>query len=161
MPTETTSKGGNGKPSREAAEAALESVPEPTAAYTLGTSPVETVRDIKSRTMYVPRMPYGGTRMLAAAFKSIGLDARPVPDEDPGAGARAEDTFALEVPVDLRDRVRVDDEVTREGANGGELLAGGEAPGRDREADLFGDLLADRHRARGFDSHDHGAVLSS
>jgi len=80
--TSTASRGGNGKGSREAAQAALKSVPQPTAAYTLGTSPVETVRDIKSRTMYVPRMPYGGTRMLAAAFKSIGLDARPVPDED-------------------------------------------------------------------------------
>ena len=57
-------------------------MPQPAAAYTLGSSPVETVRDLKSRTMYLPRMPYGGTRMLAAAFKSIGLDARPVPDED-------------------------------------------------------------------------------
>ena len=82
MPTETTSKGGNGKPTREAAESALRNTPKPTGAYTLGTSPVETVRDIKSRTMYLPLMPYGGTRMLAAAFKSIGLDARPVPDED-------------------------------------------------------------------------------
>jgi predicted nucleotide-binding protein (sugar kinase/HSP70/actin superfamily) len=80
--TETTSKSGNGKGSREAAEAALKAVPQPTAAYTLGTSPVETVRDIKSRTLFLPRMPYGGTRMLSAAFKSIGLDARPVPDED-------------------------------------------------------------------------------
>jgi len=80
--TSTTGRGGNGKGSREAAQVALKSVPQATAAYTLGTSPVETVRDIKSRTMYVPRMPYGGTRMLAAAFKSIGLDARPVPDED-------------------------------------------------------------------------------
>jgi predicted nucleotide-binding protein (sugar kinase/HSP70/actin superfamily) len=43
---------------------------------------VETVRDLKSRTMYLPRMPYGGTRMLSAAFKSIGLDAHPIPDED-------------------------------------------------------------------------------
>ncbi len=82
MQTETTTGRGNGKASREAAEAALKAVPQPTAAYTLGSSPVETVRDLKSRTMYLPRMPYGGTRMLSAAFKSIGLDAHPVPDED-------------------------------------------------------------------------------
>jgi predicted nucleotide-binding protein (sugar kinase/HSP70/actin superfamily) len=79
---ETTAKQGNGKPSREAALAALQTLPQPTAAYTLGSSPVETVRDLKSRTMYLPRMPYGGTRMLAAAFKSIGLDAHPIPEED-------------------------------------------------------------------------------
>jgi len=80
--TDTGTKGGNGKPSREAAKAALKTVPKPKTAYTSGSTPVEQVRDIKSRTMYLPRMPYGGTRMLAAAFKSIGLDARPVPDED-------------------------------------------------------------------------------
>jgi predicted nucleotide-binding protein (sugar kinase/HSP70/actin superfamily) len=57
-------------------------VPQPAAAYTLGSSPVETVRDLKSRTMYLPRMPYGGTRMLSAAFRSIGLDAHPIPEED-------------------------------------------------------------------------------
>jgi predicted nucleotide-binding protein (sugar kinase/HSP70/actin superfamily) len=80
--TETSARSGNGKATREAAQAALSAVPQPGAAYTAGTSPVETVRDIKSRTMYLPRMPYGGSRMLAAAFKSIGLDARVVPDED-------------------------------------------------------------------------------
>jgi len=81
-PTRGHGENGNGGGNGAAPQVALKSVPQATAAYTLGTSPVETVRDIKSRTMYVPRMPYGGTRMLAAAFKSIGLDARPVPDED-------------------------------------------------------------------------------
>jgi predicted nucleotide-binding protein (sugar kinase/HSP70/actin superfamily) len=80
--TETEAKSGNGKPTRGTAEAALSALPQPAAAYTLGTSPVEKVRDLKSRAMYLPRMPYGGSRMLAAAFKSIGLDARVVPDEN-------------------------------------------------------------------------------
>jgi predicted nucleotide-binding protein (sugar kinase/HSP70/actin superfamily) len=82
MKTETGIRRGNGRPPREAAQAALGTLPKPKTAYTLGTSPLEQVRDIRNRTMYLPRMPYGGSRMLAAAFKSIGLDARVVPDED-------------------------------------------------------------------------------
>ena len=82
METETTTRGGNGKPTRRAAEAALSTLPKPVAAYTSGTSPIEEAADLKSRAMYLPRMPYGGSRMLAAAFKSIGLDARVVPEED-------------------------------------------------------------------------------
>jgi predicted nucleotide-binding protein (sugar kinase/HSP70/actin superfamily) len=80
--TETATKGGNGKPTREAAEAALSALPQRATAYTLGTSPMEKARDLKSRAMYLARMPYGGSRMLAAAFKSIGLDARVTPEED-------------------------------------------------------------------------------
>jgi predicted nucleotide-binding protein (sugar kinase/HSP70/actin superfamily) len=45
-------------------------------------SPVRQDVDIKDRTLWLTRMPYGGSRMLAAAFRSIGLDARVTPDED-------------------------------------------------------------------------------
>ncbi len=32
--------------------------------------------------LWLSRMPYGGSRMLAAAFRSIGFDTRVTPDED-------------------------------------------------------------------------------
>jgi predicted nucleotide-binding protein (sugar kinase/HSP70/actin superfamily) len=80
--TETITKGGNGKASREAAEAALSTLPKPVAAHGAGTSPVKTDIDVRDRTLWLTRMPYGGSRMLAAAFCSIGLDTRVTPDED-------------------------------------------------------------------------------
>ncbi len=75
-------KGGNGKATREAAEAALAALPTPVAAHGAETSPVETDINIQGRTLWLTRMPYGGSRMLAAAFRSVGLDAQVVPDED-------------------------------------------------------------------------------
>ena len=80
--TEIASRGGNGKASQKAAEAALSTLPKPAAARGAESSPVEEDIDIKSRTLWLARMPYGGSRMLAAAFRSIGLDARVTPDED-------------------------------------------------------------------------------
>ncbi len=82
MDTVTETKGGNGKGSREAAEAALDALPKPIAARGAETSPVEEAVDIKNRTTWLCRMPYGGSRMLAAAFRSIGMDTRVTPDED-------------------------------------------------------------------------------
>ncbi len=82
MGAETTTKGGNGKTTREAAEAALAALPKPAAAHGAETSPVKTDINVKDRTLWLTRMPYGGSRMLAAAFCSIGLDARVTPDED-------------------------------------------------------------------------------
>ena len=82
MDTETATKGGNGKTDRETALAALAAVPKPVAAHGAETSPVETDIDIKDRTLWLCRMPYGGSRMLAAAFCSIGLDTRVTPEED-------------------------------------------------------------------------------
>ncbi len=38
--------------------------------------------DVADRTLWLCRMPYGGSRMLAAAFCSIGCDTRVTPDED-------------------------------------------------------------------------------
>jgi hypothetical protein len=71
--TQTVTKGGNGKPTREAAEAAaaaLSTLPKPVAAHTAGSSPIEQARDLKNRVVWICRMPYGGSRMLAAAFCS-------------------------------------------------------------------------------------------
>lgn len=83
METETATKSGNGKTTRQAAESALGAAPKPTAAYGPGTSPVaKATPDIKNRTLWLTRMPYGGSYMLAAAFRSIGLDARVTPPED-------------------------------------------------------------------------------
>ena len=82
MDTETATKGGNGKTDRETALAALAAVPKPVAAHGAETSPVETDIDIKDRTLWLCRMPYGGSRMLAAAFCSIGLETRVTPEED-------------------------------------------------------------------------------
>ncbi|NLV71101.1 MAG: hypothetical protein GXY46_00645 [Actinobacteria bacterium] len=82
MDTETATKGGNGKATREAAKAALAALPKPPAAHSADTSPVQTDIDVRNRTLWLTRMPYGGSRMLAAAFCSIGLDTRVTPDED-------------------------------------------------------------------------------
>ena len=82
MDTATETKGGNGKGPREAAEAALDILPQPIAARGADTSPVEDAVDIKNRTTWLCRMPYGGSRMLAAAFQSIGMDTRVTPEED-------------------------------------------------------------------------------
>jgi predicted nucleotide-binding protein (sugar kinase/HSP70/actin superfamily) len=81
--TETAIKSGNGKGTREAAESALSILPKPAAALGADTSPfVAPDPSVKNRVLWLCRMPYGGSRMLAAAFQSIGLDARVTPAED-------------------------------------------------------------------------------
>ncbi len=82
MDTVTESKSGNGKGAREAAEAALGVLPQPVAVRGVDSSPVERDIDIKNRVTWLVRMPYGGSRLLAAAFRSIGIDAHVTPDED-------------------------------------------------------------------------------
>jgi len=37
---------------------------------------------LEGRTLYMPHMPYGGSYLLAAALRSLGLDAWPVPHSD-------------------------------------------------------------------------------
>lgn len=37
---------------------------------------------LSGRTLYLPHMPWGGSYLLAAAIRSVGLDAWPVPDSD-------------------------------------------------------------------------------
>lgn len=56
--------------------------PAATPAQSADGSPVQPGVDVRDRTLWLCRMPYGGSRMLAAAFCSIGLDARVTPDED-------------------------------------------------------------------------------
>jgi predicted nucleotide-binding protein (sugar kinase/HSP70/actin superfamily) len=82
--TETTTLGGNGKGSRQAAETALTNLATPSAATCVDTSPIVTGEDVDmtGRTLYVPQMPKGGSQLLAAALRSIGFDARVVPDSD-------------------------------------------------------------------------------
>jgi predicted nucleotide-binding protein (sugar kinase/HSP70/actin superfamily) len=72
----------NGKGTAEAAHKALAALPKTETALGPLKSPVREDVDIKDRTLWLTRMPYGGSRMLAAAFRSIGLDARVTPDED-------------------------------------------------------------------------------
>jgi len=81
--TETITRSGNGKGSKEQAERVLDTMPKPVAAHAPVSSPVSKQHiDIHDRVMWLCRMPYGGSRMLAAAFRSIGLDARVTPEED-------------------------------------------------------------------------------
>lgn len=82
MDTQTVTNNGNGKADHEAAVAALAAVPKAAAAHGADSSPVQEDIDVKDRTLWLTHMPYGGSRMLAAAFCSIGLDARVVPHED-------------------------------------------------------------------------------
>ncbi len=37
---------------------------------------------LEGRTLYIPHMDFGAARVMAAAFRSIGIDARPSPDSD-------------------------------------------------------------------------------
>jgi predicted nucleotide-binding protein (sugar kinase/HSP70/actin superfamily) len=83
--SQTMDKSGNGKTTRAAAEAAaatLGAVPKPVGAMSLGSSPIDKEADLRSRTTFLPRMPYGGSRMLAASFRSIGIDTAVVPESD-------------------------------------------------------------------------------
>jgi predicted nucleotide-binding protein (sugar kinase/HSP70/actin superfamily) len=81
--TETATKSGNGKGSQEAAESALGALPKPVAAHSADTSPLAKAdADVKDRVLWLCRMPYGGSLMLAGAFRSIGFDTRVTPDED-------------------------------------------------------------------------------
>ena len=78
-------KDGNGKAPRAAAAAAaakLGAVPKPVGAMSLGSSPIDKEADLRSRTTYLPRMPYGGSRMLAASFCSIGIQTAVTPESD-------------------------------------------------------------------------------
>ncbi|MFH0916315.1 MAG: hypothetical protein V1912_07705 [bacterium] len=83
MDTETAIRSGNGKGARGAAESALGALPRPVAALGADTSPFATPDvNFKDKVLWLCRMPYGGSRMLAAAFQSVGLDTRVTPPED-------------------------------------------------------------------------------
>lgn len=79
MQTKLGVKRGNGKVSDYGVKS-LNDVRTPAAAPGANTSPlVKPDIDIKGRVLWLCRMPYGGSRMLAAAFRSIGLDTRVTP----------------------------------------------------------------------------------
>jgi predicted nucleotide-binding protein (sugar kinase/HSP70/actin superfamily) len=81
--TQTETKSDNGKSGKETIAPALAGVSAPIPAQGADNSPlVKPDIDIRDRALWLVRMPYGGSRMLAAAFRSIGLDARVTPDED-------------------------------------------------------------------------------
>lgn len=83
MSTDTATRNGNGEVDREVARSTVATaVPQQVAARGAEDSPIEADINIHDRTLWLARMPYGGSRMLAAAFRSIGLDARVTPDED-------------------------------------------------------------------------------
>jgi predicted nucleotide-binding protein (sugar kinase/HSP70/actin superfamily) len=63
--------------------AADASAPASSVARGAESSPLVTAElDLTGRTIYMPRMPYGGARLLAAAFQSVGFDARVTPESD-------------------------------------------------------------------------------
>ncbi len=86
--TSHSSVDGNGKGSREAATQALADLPvpglpRPQKAPSADTSNIAHERpDLAGRTMYIPHMPYGGSRLFAAAFRSIGINGQVVPHAD-------------------------------------------------------------------------------
>lgn len=83
MDTETATKSDNGKGSNEAARSALAGLPKSVAARGADTSPTMTSAvDFRERVVWLCRMPYGGSRMLAAAFQSVGFDTRVTPPEN-------------------------------------------------------------------------------
>jgi predicted nucleotide-binding protein (sugar kinase/HSP70/actin superfamily) len=74
---------GNGKGSEEALAAALASVPKPMPLRGADHSPMAREKaDVSGRTLWMSRMPYGGSYLVAAAFRSVGYDARVTPPED-------------------------------------------------------------------------------
>jgi len=38
--------------------------------------------NLRGRRLYIPRMPFGGTKLVSAAFGSIGIEAEPTPESD-------------------------------------------------------------------------------
>jgi len=43
---------------------------------------IDKEKSLKGRTLYIPQMSYVGARCFAAAFQSLGIDAKPSPDSD-------------------------------------------------------------------------------
>jgi predicted nucleotide-binding protein (sugar kinase/HSP70/actin superfamily) len=78
LDTQTGTHSGNGKGSALSVAAH-----GPQAARSAESSPlVSGGLDLTGRTIYMPRMPYGGARLLAAAFQSVGFETRVTPESD-------------------------------------------------------------------------------
>ncbi|HZK49274.1 MAG TPA: hypothetical protein VFD74_06720, partial [Thermoleophilia bacterium] len=76
MSIETARAGGNGRATSEAATRALAAMPVPGELRSADSSPMASADiDLTGRTLFLPRMPYGGSRLMAAAMASIGIEA--------------------------------------------------------------------------------------
>ncbi|MHB8870112.1 MAG: hypothetical protein ACYC8U_15100 [Thermoleophilia bacterium] len=83
MSTETRETGGNGKATRLEAQTAFAALPTPGKLRSAEGSPMATAEiDLTGRTLFLPRMPFGGSRLLAAAMHSIGIEAKVTPESD-------------------------------------------------------------------------------
>lgn len=86
---ENPSVGGNGQghpaeDCRPLLGEATPGAPQPTSS--MGADDSEFVHqdlDLSGRTLYIPHMPYGGSVLFAACFRSIGIDGQVVPQADP------------------------------------------------------------------------------
>ena len=84
MSSTTRNQGANGN-GHGSSQAAHEAFPRlsPSAARGADSSPLVSADvDLTGRELYIPQMPYGGSFLLAAALRSIGLDAKVTPDSD-------------------------------------------------------------------------------
>lgn len=82
MSTETKAAG-NGKATRAQAESAYAGMSAPKSLRSAESSPMVSAEvDLAERTLFLPRMPYGGSRLLGAALQSIGIDAKVTPESD-------------------------------------------------------------------------------
>src|SRR5660398_198706 len=73
----------NGNGEKERSRKILASMPTPPPARSADSSPIATAEiDLANRTLYLPRMPFSGSYLLAAAMRSIGLDCRVTPESD-------------------------------------------------------------------------------
>jgi len=80
--TETKAPG-NGKATREQALNAYTGTAQPESLRSAEGSPMVSGKvDLTGRTLFLPRMPYGGSRLLGAAMQSIGIEARVTPESD-------------------------------------------------------------------------------
>jgi len=80
--------------------------------------------DLSGRTLYLPQMPYGGSYLLAAALRSVGMDAQTTPDSD-------------ERTLELGSKVTSGDECYPQKITLGDFLALIEDQGRDHVAFLM------------------------
>lgn len=83
MSQERTRISDNGNGEKERSRKILASMPTPPPARSADSSPIATAEiDLANRTLYLPRMPFSGSYLLAAAMRSIGLDCRVTPESD-------------------------------------------------------------------------------
>ncbi len=83
MSTVTREAGGNGKATRSEAQTAFAALPTPNSLRSAEGSPMATAEiDLTGRTLFLPRMPFGGSRLMAAAMHSIGIEAKVTPESD-------------------------------------------------------------------------------